>query len=25
VFSPALFGYMQSGLNSTWKAMTPAG
>lgn len=23
VFSPALFGYMQSGLNSTWKATTP--
>jgi hypothetical protein len=24
VFSPALFGYMQSGLNSAWKAITTA-
>jgi hypothetical protein len=24
VFSPALYGYMQSGLNSAWRAMTPA-
>jgi hypothetical protein len=24
VFSPALFGYMQSGLNSAWRAITPA-
>jgi len=24
VFSPALFGYMQSGLNSAWGALTPA-
>ena len=23
VFSPALVGYMQSGLNSAWKAATP--
>ncbi len=25
VFSPALFGYMQSGLNSTWSAIKPGG
>ena len=24
VFSPALVGYMQSGLNSAWNAATPA-
>lgn len=24
VFSPALYGYMQSGLNSAWRAITPA-
>jgi hypothetical protein len=24
VFSPALYGYMQSGLNSAWKAAAPA-
>jgi hypothetical protein len=24
VFSPALYGYMQSGLNSAWKATAPA-
>jgi Domain of unknown function (DUF4234) len=24
VFSPALYGYMQSGLNSAWKATLPA-
>jgi Domain of unknown function (DUF4234) len=23
VFSPALYGYMQSGLNSAWRGMTP--
>jgi Domain of unknown function (DUF4234) len=23
VFSPAMFGYMQSGLNSAWRAITP--
>jgi hypothetical protein len=23
VFSPALYGYMQSGLNSAWRATTP--
>src|SRR6266508_1456512 len=25
VFSPSLFGYMQSGLNSTWSAIKPGG
>jgi hypothetical protein len=25
VFSPAFYGYMQSGLNSAWKATTPTG
>jgi Domain of unknown function (DUF4234) len=24
VFSPALYGYMQSGMNSAWKAIAPA-
>ena len=24
VFYPALYGYMQSGLNSTWRAIRPA-